>query len=321
MKKGKGDDQAEALAAAEDIISTTPLRLRLQYADFVEPLYADIWYALVRFGQWDEILARPTPPLEEEEQGVDEAGFGHDRQARGNFVSVATAHWAKAVACASLGRINQATQFCEAFRQTAATVPPERHIHMVPSSRTLAVASKMLDGELAYRRGVLASGVTGEGAEADQGEVEAGKGLESSSSTALLEEAFKLLHEAVALDEALPYDEPWGWMTPAAHALGALLLEQGRSDEARRVFERDLKRWPNNLWSLRGLESCLLLTTKGDGDQDRGSCCGNAGTNGDEESTGLASVRERLQRASIRADIDVNQACFCARGLGTSGDT
>ena len=38
--------------------------------------------------------------------------------------------------------------------------------------------------------------------------------------------------EAVRLDDTLPYDEPWGWMQPTRHALGALLLEQGRVVEA-----------------------------------------------------------------------------------------
>jgi len=32
----------------------------------------------------------------------------------------------------------------------------------------------------------------------------------------------------VALDDNLKYDEPWGWMQPARHALRALLLEQAR---------------------------------------------------------------------------------------------
>lgn len=38
------------------------------------------------------------------------------------------------------------------------------------------------------------------------------------------------------LDRGLNYDEPWGWIVPAEHALGALLLEQGRVDEATKVF-------------------------------------------------------------------------------------
>ena len=40
--------------------------------------------------------------------------------------------------------------------------------------------------------------------------------------------AFAHLRRSVELDDALPYDEPWGWMQPTRHALGALLLEQGQ---------------------------------------------------------------------------------------------
>lgn len=40
----------------------------------------------------------------------------------------------------------------------------------------------------------------------------------------------------IRLDKGLNYDEPWGWMVPAEHALGALLLEQGQVQEAKEVF-------------------------------------------------------------------------------------
>jgi hypothetical protein len=38
--------------------------------------------------------------------------------------------------------------------------------------------------------------------------------------------AFEFLDLAVTRSAALVYDEPWGWMQPPLHALGALLLEQ-----------------------------------------------------------------------------------------------
>lgn len=45
-----------------------------------------------------------------------------------------------------------------------------------------------------------------------------------------------LCHAYGRLDADLIYDEPWGWMVPAEHALGALLLEQGHVEEATEVF-------------------------------------------------------------------------------------
>ena len=69
--------------------------------------------------------------------------------------------------------------------------------------------SEMLDGELEYRRGNF-------------------------------DMAFAHLRRSVELEDALPYDEPWGWMQPTRHALGALLLEQGHLAEAEAVYRADL---------------------------------------------------------------------------------
>ncbi|CAM9444346.1 unnamed protein product, partial [Sphacelaria rigidula] len=52
--------------------------------------------------------------------------------------------------------------------------------------------------------------------------------------------AFSHLREAVRRDLGLKYDEPWGWMIPAEHALGTLLLEQGRLEEATNVFRLEM---------------------------------------------------------------------------------
>jgi tetratricopeptide (TPR) repeat protein len=54
-------------------------------------------------------------------------------------------------------------------------------------------------------------------------------------------------------DDTLRYDEPWGWMMPVRHALGALLLEQGHYDEAEAVYTKDLELHPGNGWALKGL--------------------------------------------------------------------
>ena len=54
------------------------------------------------------------------------------------------------------------------------------------------------------------------------------------------DDAFAHLRRAIELDDSLPYDEPWGWMQPTRHAYGALLLEQGRIEEAAQVYAADL---------------------------------------------------------------------------------
>jgi hypothetical protein len=79
--------------------------------------------------------------------------------------------------------------------------------------------------------------------------------------------AFELLRTAVARDDSLRYDEPWGWMQPVRHALGALLLEQGRIEEAEAVYRQDLVRHPENGWALHGHKAWMRADV-----QLRGSC-------------------------------------------------
>src|SRR3954451_25257998 len=83
--------------------------------------------------------------------------------------------------------------------------------------------------------------------------------------------AFEHLRRWIALDDALPYDEPWGWMQPTRHAYGALLLERGRVAEAEAVYRADLGldgtlpralQHPGNVWSLHGFHECLLRLGK-----------------------------------------------------------
>ena len=105
--------------------------------------------------------------------------------------------------------------------------------------------------------------------------------------------AFAKLREAVALDDALHYDEPWGWPQPARHALGALLLEQGRMAEAEIVYRQDLALHPHNGWALHGLEEALRRqgqTAKADG--------------------ALALFKV----AWARSDVALKGSCFCRLG-------
>ncbi len=69
--------------------------------------------------------------------------------------------------------------------------------------------------------------------------------------------AVTLLTEAVAIEDALAYDEPHLWLAPTRHALGAALLAAGRYDDAQRVYREDLRHYPANGWSLAGLAAAL----------------------------------------------------------------
>ncbi len=65
------------------------------------------------------------------------------------------------------------------------------------------------------------------------------------------------LREAVALEDSIPYDEPPGWHAPVRQTLGAVLLEGGKAAEAQAIFLEELRRNPDNGWSLFGLEQAL----------------------------------------------------------------
>ncbi len=168
-------------------------------------------------------------------------------------------HYARALAYAATGRVAEAEAEQVAFLNVRETVPPASALFQNPSRDILGVAEAMMAGEIAYRRGEF-------------------------------DLAFEQLREAVRRDDALNYDEPWGWMQPARHALGALLLEQGHVDEAAAVYRADLKRHPHNVWALHGLAECL----------DRHGHTSIA-----------AAVRAEFDRFATRADVTVDRSCYC----------
>ena len=74
----------------------------------------------------------------------------------------------------------------------------------LPLPINLAIAARLVEGELAGRRGRW-------------------------------DDAIRILTEAVALDDGFPYSEPPLWHHPPRQVLGAILLEAGRAAEAERV--------------------------------------------------------------------------------------
>lgn len=76
------------------------------------------------------------------------------------------------------------------------------------------------------------------------------------------EEAIALLGRAAGMQDSLQYDEPPPWSMTARQSLGAVLLEVGRAAEAEAVYREDLKRFPENGWSLRGLADALRAEGK-----------------------------------------------------------
>ena len=71
------------------------------------------------------------------------------------------------------------------------------------------------------------------------------------------EAAIAAFEKAVALEDALDYDEPEPLPFSAFHWLGAALLEAKRFEEAEQAYRRELKDHPHNGWSLLGLKQAL----------------------------------------------------------------
>ncbi len=182
--------------------------------------------------------------------------------------NVAMMHYAKAVAHSALGQVDAAEREKALFIAAKARVPDTRRVHNNTVIDLLGVAEQMLLGELEYRKGNH-------------------------------DAAFAHLRRSVELDDELPYDEPWGWMQPTRHALGALLLEQGRAEEAEAVYRSDLGfdgklsracQHPDNVWSLHGLHECLVR---------RG------------ETIERPLVKQRLDLALARCEVPVRASCYC----------
>ena len=125
----------------------------------------------------------------------------------------------------------------------------------------------MLDGEIAYREGDY-------------------------------ERAFAHLRRAIALDDALPYDEPWGWMQPPGMPTARCCSNRAASrrrppstppTSASTPLSRPCQH-PNNVWSLHGYHECL--TRQG-------------------RTAEAAIIARQLDVARARADVPIVASCAC----------
>ena len=130
------------------------------------------------------------------------------------------AYYARGVAFAARRRWAEAQASLDTVRAIARDFPAG------DNGTALRIAAEALTGEIALRRGRTAQAVT----------------------------AFRA---AVALEDGLAYTEPPTWYYPMRHSLGKALLAANRPQEAERVYQEDLVRFPENGWSLAGLVAAL----------------------------------------------------------------
>jgi tetratricopeptide (TPR) repeat protein len=230
---------AETIRAAREFAASAPAAMLREMPD-MEIAPAAPYFALARFGRWQEILAQPAPPAE---------------------LPYVTGAWrySRGLAFIATSRRPEAEAELAAIRQLAATVPPDRSLASFFKTKTiLGLADNVLAGEIAARTG--------------QTDV-----------------AVRHLLAAVAEQDGHWFTEPPVWYFPVRQSLGAALLAGGRPAEAEAVYRDDLKRNPDNGWSLFGLAASLRAQ----------------GKTGD-----AAEVDARFKKAWASADVTLSSSRF-----------
>jgi len=169
------------------------------------------------------------------------------------------AQYARGVALAATGRFAEAQAALDTLEQIAAGgTRGYASAGWTTPSTNLQIATHALLGEIAARRGALEEGVSH-------------------------------FREAMKIEDDQLYTEPPDWYYPIRHSLGAVLLRAGRAAEAEQLYREDLKRFPENGWSLFGLAQALRAQGK---------------------SAGAADVDARFGRAWAGADVTLTASRF-----------
>jgi tetratricopeptide (TPR) repeat protein len=172
-------------------------------------------------------------------------------------------HAARAIAYAAKGDTENARKEQAIFLEKAKLVPKEETFGNNTAEDLLALARHMTEGEILIRENQLDAGIAE-------------------------------LREAIKLEDALKYDEPPGWLIPIRHSLGATLMRSGRYAEAEEVYREDLKKLPENGWSLYGLTESLRAQNK----------------NSEEAKT----TNAKFKKIWAKADTRITSSCLCQPG-------
>jgi tetratricopeptide (TPR) repeat protein len=176
---------------------------------------------------------------------------------------------ARGVAHAAKGDAKAARREQAAYLEAGKRVPADEYMGNNTAQGILAVVTPMLEGEILVR----------------EGKVDA---------------AIAKLREAIKAEDVLKYDEPPGWILPVRHALGATLIQAGRFGAAEEVYREDLKRLPENGWSLFGLAQSLKLQNK---------------------TAEAVKVDERFKKMWRSADLKLTSSCLCQPGGPTTASS
>jgi tetratricopeptide (TPR) repeat protein len=141
--------------------------------------------------------------------------------------SRAMSHYARGLALTATGRSDEAAREYAALREIVDSEAAKAlETPYLPGATLVRIAVHDLAGHMALKKG------------------EHDKAVEE-------------LEAAVELEDGLPYMEPPFSYMPMRHGLGAARLTAGDAPGAEKVYREDLRRNPNNGWSLLGLAQSL----------------------------------------------------------------
>jgi tetratricopeptide (TPR) repeat protein len=141
-------------------------------------------------------------------------------------------HYARGRALAAQGKVEAAEAQLQHVRAAARNPAlAQLRLEFNTSAHVVGIASEVLAGHIAVAKGNLEAAITH-------------------------------LREAARREDDLVYGEPPEWSVPVRQELGPVLLKAGRAGEGERTFREDLKRFPDNLWSLQGVAHALAAQNR-----------------------------------------------------------
>ena len=142
-------------------------------------------------------------------------------------------HYARGMAHLAKGQLDQAKQELQALQAIAAD-PALKEVKIWgfnSATSILNIATEVLTGEISAKAGDING-------------------------------AIAHLQAAVKAEDELVYTEPADWYHPSRQALGKMLLNAGKFQEAEKAYREDLDIYSNNGWSLYGLAQTLKAQGK-----------------------------------------------------------
>lgn len=164
-------------------------------------------FVYLRFHKWNCILELPKPDPQQK-------------------LTTLVWHFARAIAFASAGKVQDAEKEQSFFQQKAAQIPSDLKYGYNYAKPIMEIADLTLKAKFSELNGNTFDAIT-------------------------------YLQNAVAIQDNLHYNEPPDWYFPVRESLGGLFLRQKKYGDAEKIFRDDLAKHPRNGRSLFGLLESL----------------------------------------------------------------